>query len=57
MIALQSIIYYAYMLITAVCGFFLVKHLFRRNEHQGIVNDIMYVLCLIPFLLRVLQIK
>lgn len=57
MIALQSIIYYAYMLITAVCGFFLVKHLFRRKEHQGIVNDIMYVLCLIPFLLRVLQIK
>lgn len=57
MVIIQSIIYYIYMAITAVCGFFLIKHLFKRKEHQGVVTDIVYALCIIPFLLRVLQIK
>lgn len=57
MVTVQNIIYYIYMLTTAVCGFFLLKHLFKRKEHNGLVNDIVYALCFIPFLLRVLQIK
>jgi|BioPla2DNA2_1021312.scaffolds.fasta_scaffold01586_12 hypothetical protein len=57
MVAAQKIIYYLYMLITALCAFFLVKHLFKRKEHKGIINDIVYALCIIPFILRILHIK
>ena len=31
--------------------------MFKREKNQGLVNDIVYAYCLIPFLLRVLQIK
>lgn len=57
MVTLQNIIYYIYMLFAAVTCFFLVKHLFKREQHKGIVNDLVYAYCLIPFLLRILQIK
>ena len=41
----------------AITFLFLLKHLFKREKNQGLVNDIVYAYCLIPFLLRVLQIK
>lgn len=57
MVFAQSVIYYIYMFFMAVCCFFLLRKLFKREKHQGIVNDIVYAYCIIPFLLRLLQIK
>ena len=57
MIIAQTIIYYLYMAMAALICFFLIKHLFRRKKNKGIVNDIVYAYCIIPFLLRILQIK
>lgn len=57
MVVAQKIIYYLYMLITALCAYFLIKHLFVRKEHKDYINDIVYALCIIPFILRILQIK
>ncbi len=57
MVFFQNVIYYIYMLFMAVCCFFLLKQFFKREKHKGIVNDIVYAYCIIPFLLRLLQIK
>ena len=57
MIFLQNVIFHIYMAFAALTCFFLVKHLFKREHHKGIVNDIVYAYCIIPFLLRILQIK
>ncbi|NLB91081.1 MAG: hypothetical protein GX786_07675 [Clostridiales bacterium] len=57
MVLAQTIIRYIYILFTAITCFFLIKHLFSRKKHKGVVNDIVYALCIIPFLLRLLQIK
>lgn len=57
MVFVQKVIYYIYMLFAATSCFFLIKHLFKREKNQGIVNDIVYAYCIIPFLLRILQIK
>ena len=57
MVFLQDVIHYIYMAFAAVTCFFLVKHLFKREKNMGIVNDIIYAYCLLPFLLRILQIK
>lgn len=57
MVFLQNVIHWIYMIFAAVSCFFLVKHLFKREKNQGIVNDIVYAYCIIPFLLRILQIK
>lgn len=38
-------------------GASLLKSLFKRKKNQGIVFDIMYAYCIIPFVLRVLTIK
>lgn len=57
MVFLQSVIHYIYMGFAAVTCFFLLKHLFKREKNKGIVNDIVYAYCLLPFLLRILQIK
>lgn len=57
MVFLQNVIHYIYMGFAAVTCFFLLKHLFKREKNKGIVNDIVYAYCLLPFLLRILQIK
>lgn len=57
MVFLQDVIHYIYMGFAAVTCFFLLKHLFKREKNKGIVNDIVYAYCLLPFLLRILQIK
>jgi hypothetical protein len=35
----------------------MLKSLFKRKKNKGVVFDIMYAYCLIPFLLRILYIK
>jgi len=57
MVIVQNVIYYIYMAFTAITCFFLIKHLFKRDKNKGIVYDIVYAYCIIPFLLRILQIK
>lgn len=57
MVFLQDVIHYIYLGFAAVTCFFLVKHLFKREKNKGLVNDIVYAYCIIPFLLRLLQIK
>ena len=34
-----------------------LKSFFKRKKNKGIVFDIMYAYCIIPFLLRILYIK
>ena len=57
MVFLQDVIHYIYLGFAAVTCFFLVKHLFKREKNKGLVNDIVYAYCIIPFLLRLLQSK
>ena len=57
MVFLQDVIYWIYMGFAAVTCFFLIKHMFKRDKNQGIVYDIVYAYCIIPFLLRILRIK
>ncbi len=57
MVMLEQIIHYIYFGFAAVIGLFLVKHLFKRERRQGLVYDIVYAYCIIPFLLRILWIK
>ena len=57
MIPIEAIIHYTYYVMAAVIGLLLLKNLFMREKRQGLVYDIVYAYCIIPFLLRVLNIK
>lgn len=57
MVVLETIIRYLYFAFAAIIGLFLLKNLFRREKRQGLVYDIVYAYCIIPFLLRLLWIK
>jgi hypothetical protein len=57
MVFLEQAIHVIYFAFAAVIGFFFAKNLFKRTSRQGIVYDIVYAYCFIPFLLRVLFIK
>ena len=53
----EAIIHYAYFVMAGIIGLMLLKNLFKREKRQGLVYDIVYAYCIIPFLLRVLYIK
>lgn len=57
MVLMESIIHGIYFILAGLIGFFLLRNLFKRTTRTGIVYDIVYVYCFIPFLLRVLGIK
>lgn len=57
MVVLETIIRYLYFAFAAIIGLFLLKNLFKREKRQGLVYDIVYAYCIIPFLLRLLWIK
>ena len=57
MVLISDIIYCIYVGFAAITFLFLLKHLFKREKNQGLVNDNVYAYCHIPLLLRVLQIK
>lgn len=57
MVLASQIVEILYYVITAVIGLFLLKGLFKREKREGLVYDIVYAYCLIPFILRLLQIK
>lgn len=53
----EAIIHYAYFVMAGIIGLMLLKNLFKREKRQGLVYDIVYAYCIIPFLLRILYIK
>jgi HAMP domain-containing protein len=57
MVVIEQIIHVIYIVIAGIIGFFLMRNLFKRTSRTGIVYDIVYAYCFIPFLLRVLGIK
>jgi len=57
MVLLEQIIHVIYFVIAGTIALFLLRNLFRRATRKGIVYDIVYAYCVIPFLLRVLFIK
>jgi hypothetical protein len=57
MILAQTIVTYIYYIITAIIGITLLKKFFKREKRQGLVYDLVYAYCLVPFILRLLQIK
>lgn len=57
MVLMESIIHGIYFILAGLIGFFLLRNLFKRTTRTGIVYDIVYVYCFIPFLLRILGIK
>ncbi len=57
MVFLENLVRAIYFLMAALIGLSLIKSFWKRKTHLGVVNDIMYAYCIIPFLLRVLYIK
>ena len=57
MVFLENVIHIIYFIMAGLIGASLLKSLFKRKKNQGIVFDIMYAYCIIPFVLRVLTIK
>ena len=57
MVLFEQVIHVIYFIIAGIIGFFLLRNFFKRSARPGIVYDIVYAYCFIPFLLRVLGIK
>ena len=57
MIFFENLIHILYFVIAGLVLLSMLKSLFKRKKNQGVVFDIMYAYCLIPFLLRILYIK
>ena len=57
MTLIEAIIHYTYVIMAAIMGLLLLRNFFKREKKLGLVYDIVYIYCVIPFLLRVLYIK
>jgi len=57
MVFFEQVIHIIYFILSGIIGLFLLRNLFKRSSRTGLVYDIVYAYCLIPFLLRVLGIK
>lgn len=57
MVFFENLIHYLYFVMAGLIAFSLLKSLFTRKKNTGVVFDIMYAYCLIPFILRILFIK
>ena len=57
MVFFEQAIHIIYFILAGMIGFFLLRNLFKRKSRAGIVYDIVYAYCFIPFLLRVLCVK
>ena len=53
----EAIINACYYVLAAIIAIMFTKNMFKREKRQGIVYDIVYAYCIIPFLLRILKIK
>ncbi|MCK9330191.1 MAG: hypothetical protein M0Q94_09995 [Candidatus Cloacimonetes bacterium] len=57
MLFFEKLIHILYFVMAGLVLLCFLKHLFKRKKNNGIVFDIMYAYCCIPFLLRILYIK
>lgn len=57
MVFWENFIHILYFVMAGLIGLSFFKSLFKRKKNDGLVFDIMYAYCIIPFLLRVLYIK
>ena len=57
MVFMENLIHILYFVMAGLIGDSFLKSFFKRKKNNGIVFDIMYAYCLIPFLLRILYIK
>ena len=57
MVFFENLIHILYFVMACLVALSMLKSLFKRKKNQGVVFDIMYAYCLIPFLLRILYIK
>lgn len=57
MVFLENLIHILYFIMAGIIALSFFKSFFKRKKNKGIVFDIMYAYCIIPFLLRVLFIK
>jgi hypothetical protein len=57
MTTIEAIIHYAYYVMAGLIGLLLLLKLFKREKRKGLVYDIVYAYCIVPFLLRILNIK
>ncbi|MDY4609192.1 MAG: hypothetical protein SPD11_01065 [Sphaerochaetaceae bacterium] len=57
MVFLENVIHILYFVMAGLIALSLLKSLFKRKKNNGIVFDVMYAYCILPFLLRILFIK
>lgn len=57
MVFLEQIIHAFYFVLAGFIGFLILRSFFKRTSRTGIIYDIVYAYCFIPFLLRILGIK
>lgn len=57
MLLAQDIVTVIYYVMALIIGAALLVKLFKREKRKGLVYDIVYAYCLIPFVLRLLRIK
>ncbi len=57
MVFFENLIHILYFVLAGIIALSFLKSFFKRKKNNGIVFDIMYAYCIIPFLLRLLYIK
>ena len=57
MVFMENLIHILYFVMAGLIGVSFLNSFFKRKKNKGIVFDIMYAYCIIPFLLRILYIK
>jgi hypothetical protein len=57
MVFLENVIHILYFVMAGLIALSFLKSLFKRKKNNGIVYDVMYAYCILPFLLRILFIK
>lgn len=57
MVFFENLIHILYFVMAGLIGASFLKSFFKRKKNQGVVFNIMYAYCIIPFLLRILCIK
>jgi hypothetical protein len=57
MVFFENLIHILYFVMAGLIAVSFAKSFFKRKKNNGVVFDIMYAYCLIPFVLRILMIK
>lgn len=57
MVFFENLIHILYFVMSGLIALSFLKSFFKRKKNNGIVYDVMYAYCILPFLLRFLFIK